>query len=286
MIIILRKLHNLSTEMGRTRAANISIPDVDLWTFLFERKSKPFRNDQGKDPHESILDTVRITVFAVIYTCSDSGRYYTFDDVRKTASQFGSALMKHWAWQKNDVLALFSPNNIDTPAITWGCQWSGGIVSPANPGYTVAELTHHLRDSRARAVVTVKNLLSTALKAMEAAGLPPSRILLIGDGEDECSQVYYFTRFLQFADHNQPRVTIKPNKDLAFLVYSSGTTGLPKGVMLSHTNVVSELAMVNTADGKMLKTDQDKILSVLPFYHIYGMIILSLLLIALRLNLT
>ncbi|KFY04165.1 hypothetical protein V491_09446 [Pseudogymnoascus sp. VKM F-3775] len=242
--------------MGQSRVANVSIPEVDLWTFLFERKSKPFLDNQ------------------VIYTCSESGRQYTYNNVRKTASQFGSAMTKYWAWQKNDVLAVFSPNSIDTPAIIWGCQWAGGIVSPANPGYTSAELTLHLRDSGAKALLTVKGLLSTALEAMEAAGLSKSRILLIGNEEDECGQVNHFTSLLQFADPNQSRVIINPSTDLAFLVYSSGTTGLPKAVMLSHTNIVSNLAMVNTVDGEMLKSGRDRILSVLPYYHIYGLMFL------------
>ena len=153
-----------------------------------------------------------------------------------------------------------------------GCQWAGGIVSPANPAYTKAELTHHLNDSAAKALVTVKGSLSTALTAAKATGLPISRVLLIGDEKDDSGQIYHFTSLLRFADPNQLRVIINPKTDLAFLVYSSGTTGLPKGVMLSHTNIVSDLAMVDTVDGKMLKARRDKILSILPYYHIYGII--------------
>jgi acyl-CoA synthetase (AMP-forming)/AMP-acid ligase II len=211
--------------------------------------------------------------FTVIYTCSETGRYYTYDEVRKTASQFGSALKKQWAWEKGNVMALFCPNTIDTPAVTWGCQWAGGIVSPANPDYTTAELAHHLRDSGARALLTVRELLPAALEAVTAAGLQDSRVMLIGDAKDEHSQIPHFTSFLRFADPNQTRATINPDNDIAFLVYSSGTSGLPKGVLLSHTNIVSNLAMVNTVDGKMLKPGSDKIISVLPYYHIYGMAI-------------
>jgi 4-coumarate--CoA ligase len=64
--------------------------------------------------------------------------------------------------------------------------------------------------------------------------------------------------------------TINPRKDLAYLVYSSGTTGLPKGVMLSHRNVVADLLMVASREGTMMTWEKDRILSVLPFYHIYG----------------
>ncbi len=66
------------------------------------------------------------------------------------------------------------------------------------------------------------------------------------------------------------RVEVDPEADLAFLVYSSGTTGLPKGVMLSHRNVVADLLMVNWSEGQILSWEKDKVLSVLPYYHIYG----------------
>lgn len=171
------------------------------------------------------------------------------------------------------MLAIFSPNSIDTPAIIWGCQWAGGIVSPANPAYTASELTHHLKDSGAKALVTIRALLPTALKAMKSVGLSVSSVLLIGEERDENGQVDHFTSLLQSADSDQSRAPINPQTDLAFLVYSSGTTGLPKGVMLSHSNVVSDLAMVNTVDGVMLKSGRDKVLSVLPYYHIYGMFV-------------
>jgi long-subunit acyl-CoA synthetase (AMP-forming) len=119
-------------------------------------------------------------------------------------------------------------------------------------------------------MVTEKSCLQIALEAAKAVGLPVSRILLLGDEKDESGQIRHFTSLLRFADSHLSRVIINPSTDLAFLVYSSGTTGLPKGVMLSHTNIVSNLAMVNSVDGVMLKPKGDKVLSALPFYHIYG----------------
>lgn len=158
--------------------------------------------------------------------------------------------------------------------MTWGAHYVGGIVSPSNPAYTVRELAHHLKDSDARVLVTQKHLLDVALKAAEEVGIRKEEIILIGDEKER--GVKWFGDFMKknesVKNHREAnRVKIDSAKDLAFLVYSSGTTGLPKGVMLTHSNVVSNLFMVNSSEGEILKWDQDKILSVLPYYHIYGM---------------
>jgi 4-coumarate--CoA ligase len=227
----------------------IDIPHTDLWTVLFERKDRPFPDSQ------------------VIYLCPTTGRNYTYASLKNTTEKFGSGLRSHFNWQKGDVLALFAQNCIDTPAVTWGCHWAGGTVSPANPAYTVRELAHHLRDSGAKALFTQEHLLPNALKACYEAGIPKERIVLIG--EDRQNGFKHVTELLDERPKGE-RTQLDPGRDLAFLVYSSGTTGLPKGVMLTHINVVSDLFMVNSSEGTLLKWDKDKILSVLPYYHIYG----------------
>ncbi|CZR65650.1 related to 4-coumarate-CoA ligase [Phialocephala subalpina] len=228
----------------------IEIPHTDLWAVLFDRKEKPFPDSQ------------------VIYQCPYTNRKYTFSKLREATIKFGSGLRAKWDWKKGDVLAIFSQNCIDTPAITWGTHWAGGVVSPANPGYGVRELGHHLRDSGTKALFTQKHLLPVATKACSEVGIPHNRIVLIGDERD--------SSFLHFTDLQDPspggeREKLIPEKDLAFLVYSSGTTGLPKGVMLSHLNVVSDLFMVDSNEGTILGWEGDRVLSVLPYYHIYGL---------------
>lgn len=107
-----------------------------------------------------------------------------------------------------------------------------------------------------------------AVKACEEVGIKKEMIVLIGDEKQDG-----FLHFEELLDEQVKgeRENLDPGKDLSFLVYSSGTTGLPKGVMLSHRNVVSDLFMVNSNEGEILKSGRDKVLSVLPYYHIYGM---------------
>lgn len=168
------------------------------------------------------------------------------------------------------MLALYTPNCIDTPAVTWGVHWAGGILSPANPGYTVEELAFQLKDSGAKALVTQKEFLKSACEAAKIAGIPQDRIILMGDARDETQRFKHFTSIANLSRSSRYRRTkVDPKKDLAFLVYSSGTTGHPKGVMLSHENIVANVLQLKAGESGNLNWKNDKILAFLPFFHIY-----------------
>ncbi|KAI4180172.1 MAG: hypothetical protein L6R41_007412 [Letrouitia leprolyta] len=238
----------------------IEIPPIDIWSLLFERKDRPFPDDKA------------------IYVDPDSGRSYSYAQVKNTAIDFGKGLKSVWEWHKGDVMALFTPNCIDTPSVIWGCQWAGGIISPANPGYTLDELAFQLKDSGAKALVTQKSLLSIAIGAAKHVGIPEDRIILIGDERDETLRFKHFRSIRNLAGTSRYRRTkVDPKEDLAFLVYSSGTTGNPKGVMLSHHNIVANILMGKVGEGGNLSCNGgpdgsgDRLLAFLPFYHIYGL---------------
>ena len=200
-----------------------------------------------------------------------TSRSYTYAQVKSTASDFGKGLKGLWDWEKGDVLGLYTPNCIDTPAVTWGVHFAGGTVSPANPGYTVDELAFQLKDSGAKALVTQVPQLEIALAAANRAGIPGNRIILIGDERDSDRRFKHFTSVRSIsstARYWRTKIT-NPDKELAFLVYSSGTTGHPKGVMLSHRNIVANV-LQNTL-GEPHLSSKDNILGFLPFFHIYGL---------------
>lgn len=207
----------------------------------------------------------------MIYVDSETSRSYTYDGVRSAAIAFGQGLKSSWDWKKGDVLALFTPNSIDVPAVTWGCHWAGGIVSPANPAYTVDELAFQLKDAGAKVIATQLPCLATAKAAAQRVGVPEDRIILIGDERDQSRKFKHFTSIKTTSVVTQfRRPRIDPAKDLAYLVYSSGTMGYPKGVMLSHRNIISNILMLAHVEGDNLSWNRDRCLAFLPFFHIYG----------------
>ncbi|KAI9832425.1 MAG: hypothetical protein M1819_004414 [Sarea resinae] len=238
----------------------LDIPNVDLWSFFFEKRDIKYPEDK------------------VIYLDPDTKRSYNYTQVRNASIDFGKGLRSLFDWRKGDTLALFSPNSIDAPPIIWGTHWAGGKVSPANPGYTVEELAFQLKDSEAKAIVTQKPLLPVVLAAAKQVGLPNDRIILMGDARDETGRFKHFTSIRNISGTTRfRRAKIDPDNELAFLVYSSGTTGHPKGVMLSHRNIISnvlqgravelgKLSWNGGADGR-----GDRMLAFLPFFHIYGL---------------
>lgn len=191
--------------------------------------------------------------------------------MKSTAEAFGQGLLHAWQWQKGDVLTLFSLNDVDVGPCTYGVLYAGGVVSPANPAYNAEELAFMLRDAGSKALATQKELLSIAIDAANLVNLPLNRIVLLGEGKDEKTSVQHFKSIRKSAGGTlNKRPKLNPDVDLSFLAYSSGTTGLPKGVMLSHTNIVSDVLMITGSVGSYYNWKNDKLLGVLPFFHIYG----------------
>ncbi|MDQ3548991.1 MAG: AMP-binding protein, partial [Chloroflexota bacterium] len=192
-----------------------------------------------------------------------SGRVTTYrqlvDDIRAVAS--GLALR---GLDKGDVLAIYAPNMPEYAVAFHAVISIGGIVSTANPLMTAGELTAQLLDCNAKYLLTVPGLLEAAVLAARDAGVSSNHIYVIGEADGATSLADLAVRHV-----DPPDVAIDPLEDLAVLPYSSGTTGLPKGVMLTHHNLVAHDAQIAT-EGEVIKPD-DVVIAVLPFFHIYGM---------------
>ncbi|MGN5634757.1 4-coumarate--CoA ligase family protein [Streptomyces sp. AC154] len=163
---------------------------------------------------------------------------------------------------KGDVLALHSPNTIAYPAVFFGATRAGATVTTVHPLATAEEFAGQLRDSSARWIVTVSPLLSTARRAAELVG-GIEEIFVCDRAEGHTSVLDMLTTTAP-----EPMVTIDPAEDVAALPYSSGTTGVPKGVMLTHRSMATNLEQLSPF--VPMGTDA-RILAVLPFFHIYGL---------------
>ncbi|MFF9865292.1 4-coumarate--CoA ligase family protein [Streptomyces sp. NPDC013953] len=164
--------------------------------------------------------------------------------------------------RKGDVLALHSPNTVLYPAVFYAATRAGAAVTTVHPLSTAEEFAKQLRDSSARWIVTVSPLLEVARRAAELVG--GVREIFV------CDQADGHRSILDMLGPAAPgpAVTIDPDEDVAALPYSSGTTGVPKGVMLTHRSIATNLAQLEPL---IRMGPGDRILAVLPFFHIYGL---------------
>jgi len=164
------------------------------------------------------------------------------------------------------VLAIYSPNTLTYPVAFHGAAVAGGVITTANPMYTPAEFAKQLEDSGARLLLTVGPFLDNARKAAELAG-GIEEIITFDDVEGTTP----FSELMRAEPLEDPP-EIDPAEDLVALPYSSGTTGISKGVMLTHRNLVANMVQIKGTESLCRSIeDDDTLVAVLPFYHIYGM---------------
>lgn len=199
-----------------------------------------------------------------------TGKRLTFNDVRASGEHFGKGLQDQWQWHKGDVLATVSPNTIDLVPATFGALLVGGVICPLNFMYTVDELVSQLKSSKAKGLVTNIACLQNVHEAASIVGLPLDRILLVGEADPDHAVPHFSS--LRSTSASMQRININAKEDLAYLVFSSGTTGLPKGVMLTHSNIIANSIQVAAAEGPdITHWRRDRSLGFLPMYHIYGL---------------
>ncbi|MDH3470230.1 MAG: 4-coumarate--CoA ligase family protein [Acidimicrobiia bacterium] len=188
-----------------------------------------------------------------------TGRTLTFSGLADSVKRFASGLAAR-GFGQGDVMAIYSPNVPEYAVVFHAVASLGGINTTINPLYTPAELAHQLTDSGAKCLFTIPQFLESATEAASLAGV--ADIIVLGDGDGATPYGDILS-----AAANPPDVSIEPD-DLAALPYSSGTTGLSKGVMLTHRNLVANiqqcLPVLNVGP-------EDTVIAVLPFFHIYGM---------------
>lgn len=191
-----------------------------------------------------------------------SGRSYTYAQLAAMIASFAGGLAAR-GLGPGDTIALMSPNIPEYAVAFHGAAVAGVAVSTVNPTYTADEVHFQLQDSGALLLITVALFVDTAREAI--VGTDITDIFVIGDAPEGTLPVTaLFGAPLE-------QVPVDLDDHVVVLPYSSGTTGLPKGVMLTHRNLVANLCQIEAG---LAVEDDEVALAVLPFFHIYGMQVL------------
>ena len=190
------------------------------------------------------------------------GRRFTAGDVIDHVKRLAGGLHAAGHVPQKPV-ALMAPNSPEYCIIFHAVAWAGGTITTLNPTYTAHEIRHQLRDSGAGLLITVPETLAVAKEALKE--LPDVQLCVIG-GADSCQSL---SELYGTAQEHQCSVDL--DRHSVALPYSSGTTGLPKGVCLSHRNL--SMNIDQTAQGAEFRAGETAA-AFLPFFHIYGMTVM------------
>jgi acyl-CoA synthetase (AMP-forming)/AMP-acid ligase II len=220
----------------------VTIPEIPLPQFVLGRAA-----ELGSKP--ALIDgpTGRVITFAELA-----------DSVRRVAASLASR-----DFRKGQVFGVLSSNVPEFAIIFHAVAMLGGIITPVNPLYTEHEIAHQLKDAGARFLVAGRQFIEKARLAGAEAGI--EELFVFGESEG----VTPFAALLE-SSGEVPLVEIDPRTDVVALPYSSGTTGLPKGVMLTHHNLVSNMCQMTGLD---YFNEDDTLICVLPLFHIYGLVV-------------
>jgi acyl-CoA synthetase (AMP-forming)/AMP-acid ligase II len=227
----------------RGQYPDVTIPEVSLTDFIFRSANKI----QDKP---ALID-------------GPTGRALTYAQLEDAVRRTAASLAKK-GFKKGDVFGIFSTNCPEYAIAFHAVAMLGGINTTLNPLYTAEEAAHQLIDAGARFLVTAPLFIEKARIAARQSKI--EELFVFGEAEDGATP---FDSLLQ-SNGEVPQVDINPREDFVALPYSSGTTGLPKGVMLTHYNLVANMRQM---DGLEYFHRHDTLLCVLPLFHIYGLVV-------------
>lgn len=235
---------------------DVEIPDVSVFDYLFGSLTD---EDLGRI---ALIDPA-------------TGAETTYGQLRGQILAFAGALAARGV-DTETTIGLLCPNVPAFATVLHGALRAGAVVTTVNSLYTAGEIEKQLRDAGATWFITVSPLLPQAKAAAQAVGIADDHLIVLdgagsGGAGSDGTVGHPNLRELLTEGSAPPEVTLNPATHLAVLPYSSGTTGTPKGVMLTHRNLV---ANVEQSRVNIDLRDTDRVLAVLPFFHIYGLTVL------------
>ncbi|AWL12295.1 Long-chain-fatty-acid--CoA ligase [Saliniradius amylolyticus] len=246
------------------------------------------------DHYASLVDIFEQSVkrYAKDTAFINMGREMSFSELDRHTRNF-AAYLQGLGLKKGDPVAIMMPNLLQNPIAIFGVLRAGLTVVNVNPLYTARELKHQLNDSGAKAIVIVENFAHTLAEVVDDT--PVEKVLLTQLGDMlpvpkrwlvnavvkhvkkmvpafELKNTENFTDALNRGsnlDYQRPEVS---GEDIAFLQYTGGTTGLSKGAMLTHRNIVANLEQVSVILESVLEPEKELVVTALPLYHIFALV--------------
>ncbi|KIQ96146.1 long-chain fatty acid--CoA ligase [Lysobacter sp. A03] len=245
------------------------------------------------DEYTSIVDVMEaaISSFRDRPAFANFGKALTYAEIDTLSAHFAAYLLGVLKLRKGDRVAIMMPNCLQYPVATFGVLRAGLTVVNTNPMYTARELRHQLVDSGAKVLLVLDNFGDTAAEVLPDTRVQHVITTGLGDMLGVKGTVMNFVlkyikkmvpeyrihgavRFNEAlkagAKHSLPEIDVGP-EDIAFLQYTGGTTGVAKGAMLTHRNMVANMQQASAWVGTNVTLGQEIIITALPLYHIFAL---------------
>ena len=222
---------------------------------------------------------------------SNLGKTLTYGEIYKLSGDFAAYLQKHTDLKPGDRIAVQLPNVLQYPVVVFGAMRAGLVVVNTNPLYTARELEHQFNDSGAKALICLANMAHLAEQVVPKTGVKTVIVTEVGDMLPTFKRLlvnfvikhvkkmvpaYNLPQAVKLNDalakgRGQSFTEANPsNDDIAVLQYTGGTTGVAKGAMLTHRNLVANMLQVKELMGANLNEGCEVLIAPLPLYHIYA----------------
>ncbi|MCA6062561.1 AMP-binding protein [Thalassolituus marinus] len=261
--------------------------------FFQERYPEGYPSSIDPDKYESVVEIFDSFVkrFSAnpAFTCL--GQTLTYAELDEKSAAFAAYLQNNTTLQAGDRIAVQLPNILQYPIVVFGAMRAGMVVVNTNPLYTEREMEHQFNDSGAKALVVLANMADKAAKVVPNTGIKHVIVTNVGDMHGTVKRVL-INSVLKYVKKEVPAFDIpgavplrkalaqgasrsfKPVKadrnDVAVLQYTGGTTGVAKGAMLTHRNLISNMLQCHGLFTMVLSEGQETVIAPLPLYHIYA----------------